>query len=150
MHSSRRRLIPFQLAPLALVLLAAFTGGCGKKKGDTYGDKMVGALREAKAMDARGDMQSISLAVTSWIANDGSLADAPDFDALIAHIEPTWVRVAPRIDPWGKPYEWSTDGTSWKLQTPGRDGKRGTDDDMVMSDGQITQIPKSFTPVGAN
>lgn len=144
MTSRRRRLVPLLLASCCLAT------GCGRKKGPTYTDNVVGAMREGKAMDARGDMQSIALAVTQWVANDGDLSTAPDFAALVTQIEPTWLRVVPRTDPWGTGYTWLTDGSSWTLRSFGRDTVGGSADDIVMQDGQVIQMPKSFSPVGAD
>jgi hypothetical protein len=144
MTPSRRPLVPFLLACCCLA------SGCDKKSGATYTENVVGAMREGKAMDVRGDMQSISLAVTQWIANDGDLTTAPDFASLVTQLEPTWLRVVPRTDPWGTGYKWLTDGSSWKLRSFGRDGVGGNADDIVMQDGQMIQLPKSFTPIGAD
>jgi hypothetical protein len=139
-----RRLSPW--LPLALLALAAT--GCKSKKQDlTYGDRMVGAIRESKAMDARGDMQAVAIAVTQWGANDGNLADAQDLDGLVAALQPTWLRLVPTTDPWGGRYRWRTDGTSWELRSDGKDGKAGNEDDVVMRDGQVMQLPKGFSPM---
>ena len=143
--ASRGRLV------LVLVVVVALGGSactaCKKKSEPTYGDKMVGAMREASAADARGDMQAMALAVTQWVSNDGNLGDATDYDTLIGVLQPAWIRVAPRLDPWSTPYIWKTDGSSWELRSAGRDKTAGNQDDVVMVDGQVTQMPKSFQPM---
>lgn len=146
-----RRIPPSLLRALALSAVLAACAGCKSKKAEpTYGDRMVGAIRESKAMDARGDMQAIALSVTQWVANDGSIGDVTDMDALVATLQPTWLRVVPAVDPWGTAYKWRSDGTSWELRSFGKDLKGGNEDDVVMRDGQVVQLPKSFSPVVPN
>lgn len=149
-HRLRRFPVPRRSLLLVLAASALALAACEKEDQPTYADNVVGAMREAKASDARGDMQSIAIAITQWLSNDGNLADTPDFPALVAALEPSWLRVVPRTDPWGASYAFRTDGASWELRTHGRDGIAGNADDMVMVDGQVTQMPKSFSPVGQN
>ncbi len=142
----RRILRHLGVAAPGLLALAAF--GCKGKEEPTYGDAMVRGLREAKASQARGDLQTISIAITQYVSNDGNLADVRDMDALVAALQPTWLRVVPRMDPWDRSYIFQADGDSWTLLTSGVDGTPGNADDMVMRDGQLTQMPRAFTPMG--
>lgn len=153
MRPSSRRFLPVPVSGSVIVLaclLGAAATSCKKKDTPTYTDNMVGALRESKAMDARGDMQSLAIAITQWQSNDGSLADTPDFPALVSALQPTWLRMVPQTDPWGAPYAFRNDGSSWELRSLGVDGIAGNADDIVMEDGQVTQLPKTFNPLGQN
>ena len=142
----RRSLGPLASALLALIALA--TAGCKGKPKPTYTDAMVGALREGKATQARGDMQTIAIGITQFVSNDGNLTDVGDMDSLVAALQPTWVRVVRRTDPWDRSYNFSSTGDSWMLSTAGVDGTPGNADDLIMRDGQIVQMPKSFNPTG--
>jgi hypothetical protein len=139
---------PVRLLRLGLpILLACALPGCSKKKGPTYSDRVVGAMREGHAMDARGDMQAIANALTSFVASDGNLPEAQDMPGLVSALEPTWLRVVPRTDPWGTEYKYAADESGWSLRSAGKDVKFGDDDDLVMQNGQITQLPKSYAPM---
>lgn len=124
----------------ALILLALASAGCGSDE-PTYGDEMVDALRRGKVSGARGNMESISVAVTNYVTQTGNLPEAADIDELADKLEPKYLRVFPRKDPWGNPYAWSSDGNGWTLRCSGVNGVMGDDDDIEMSDGQVTKLP---------
>ena len=127
------------------VVAALFLVGCGKKKDEpTYGDGLARAVREGKAMQARSDLQTISLAVTSFLTNEGNLPEATDMAELAGKLEPAYTRRLPRTDPWGTEYTYSQDGSSYTLMAAGKDMAFGTEDDMVLVNGQITKMPKSY------
>jgi hypothetical protein len=135
----RARAVPTAVATLAAALACA---SCTKKNERTYGENLANAYEEGKASGARGDMQSLAIAITNYVTQEGNLPDAADIAALAARLEPTYVRRAPRVDPWGMPYLFSTDGTTWKLASTGADRKPGTRDDLEMVDGQMTKMPR--------
>lgn len=137
---------------VATRLLGAFAGlcvlasaGCAKKDGPNYGDQVSRALQEGKASGARGDLQSIAVAVTSYSTNEAGIPVASNIDELAAKLEPGYLNRVPRVDPWGTPYAFSQDGSSYKLACAGVDKQFGTADDMEMTDGQVTKMPASYT-----
>jgi hypothetical protein len=138
---SRRTRTPSLLLAAGLALLA---GACKKSDKPTYGEQLAGAYDRGKAMGARGDLQTIAMALTSYVTSHGSLPDAEDIDALADELEPEEVRVCPRHDPWGTPYFYERDGDSYTLASAGHDGQWDTDDDLELSDGTITKLPKGF------
>jgi hypothetical protein len=109
---------------------------------------MVDAMRKGKAHGARGDMQTIAVAVTNFVTQTGNLPEAADIDELAAALQPTYVRRCPRQDPWGNPYLWSSDGSSWTVRCTGMDGAGGTNDDLEMVDGQVTKLPAGMQRLG--
>ena len=143
-------------AGAAVVLAAAVAGlllactGCGKKKeGPTYGDNLARAIREGRATEARGDLQAIAVAITSYVTNEAGIPAAANFDELAALLQPRYLRTMKRTDPWEMPYTYSQDGSSYRLACSGADKTFGTADDMEVIDGQVTKMPKSyenFTP----
>jgi hypothetical protein len=127
------------------VLLATVASACKKDDKPTYGERIVDAYDRGKANGARGDLQTIAIAITSYVTNEGSLPEADDIDGLAAQLEPDQVRRCPRKDPWGTPYYYERDGESYTLASAGHDKTWDTDDDLELSDGQMTKLPKGFT-----
>ena len=140
-----RRLSSSRVA-LALLLASGFgASGCTKKSEPTYAENLVDAMRRGDAMQARGHMETIAIAVTSYVTQNGNIPEAGNIDDLALKLEPAFTRVCPRNDPWGHPYLWSATSSSWSLKCAGRDGIMDNDDDLVMEDGQLTKLPKGFT-----
>jgi hypothetical protein len=54
------------------------------------------------------------------------------------------VRRAPTVDPWGTAYTYQTDGNGFTLRSAGHDRQFHTDDDVVVEDGQVTQLPEGY------
>ena len=138
-----RRLL---VVPLVVACLAP--ASCKKKQETPYADRVVAAMRDSRAMGARGQMQTLANALTNYVASEGNLPDARDMDGLVAALQPTWIHVAPNIDPWGTQFRYSAGEGGWTLRSAGRNLAFGDDDDLVMENGQITQVPKAFTPLG--
>ena len=138
--------------PVAAILFGLCAGlcvlssaGCGTKDEPNYGDQVARALQEGKASGARGDLQSLAVAITSYATNESGLPVASSIDELAAKLEPGYLKRVPRVDPWGTPYTFAQDGSSYKLTCAGVDKTFGTADDMEMTDGQVTKMPASYT-----
>lgn len=134
------------LVPLVVASLAA--AACKEKQETPYADRVVAAMRDSRAMGARGDMQAIANALTNYAASEGNLPEAQDMDGLVAALQPTWIHVVPNVDPWGTQYRYAAGEGGWTLRAAGRNLAFGDDDDVVMENGQVTQMPKTFTPLG--
>lgn len=128
------------LAPLALLLLAA---GCGKS-GQEYAANVGETIDRGRAMSVRGDMQKIAAAITSYVTQEADLPELSDVHALAEVLEPAYARRVPREDPWGTEYRFESDGSGYRMQSAGQDRSWDSDDDLVMEDGQMTQLPKGF------
>ena len=130
---------------LVLGSVAVLAAGCAKKKKEpTYADGLVRAMQEGKASGARGDLQAIAIAITTLVGNEGNIPDASNIDELAAKLEPTYLHRVQRIDPWGTPYGYSQDGSGYKLKCAGKDKTFGNEDDMEITDGQVTKMPASY------
>ena len=140
-HRSRR----FALAVAALVVALALAGGCEKKeKGPNYGDNLVTAMDKGKVMGARGDLQTLAIAITNYILAEGNPPSARDIDELAGQLQPSHVRRAPKVDPWGTPYDYQGTGDGYTLRSAGHDQQFFTTDDVIMEDGAITQLPEGY------
>ena len=138
--SARRFLCP---AVLGLSVATLLLVSCGKT-GEEWAGNVIEAQERGKAAGASSDMQSLAVAITSYATDEGTPPVASDINALASLLEPRYTRRVKRNDPWGKEYEYSCDGTSYRIASAGLDGKWGTEDDLVNEDGTMTQLPKGF------
>jgi hypothetical protein len=135
--------VPLRAAGVVL-LVAATLAACKKDDKPTYAEAVGKAYQKGKASGARGDLQTIAIALTTYVSNVGNLPEAEDIDGLAQQLEPTWVRRCPRKDPWGTPYYYELAGDSYTLASAGADGNWDTDDDVEVVDGQVTKLPKGL------
>ena len=136
-----RPLAPF--AAPALVLAALLGAGCGKS-GQDYATNVGSAIDRSKAAGARGDMQSIAAAITSYVSQESDLPPLSDIHALAELLEPTYSRRVPTADPWGTEYRFESSGGDYTVQSAGQDETWSTDDDLEMQAGQMTKMPAGF------
>ncbi|MEM7248871.1 MAG: type II secretion system protein GspG [Acidobacteriota bacterium] len=128
---------------LVLLSLLALLGlACGES-GQSYADNVIDASRRGQASGARGDLQVLSVAVTTYMTNEGDLPVAGDIHQLADILSPTYVRHVKTKDPWGNDYDYWSQGSDFTLSSSGHDGEWDTDDDVVIENGQVTSFPKS-------
>jgi hypothetical protein len=108
------------------------------------------AWRSWKALNAAAD------AVAAMQQATGKLPAAGSFEDVARQLEPTHARDLPRVDGWGRPLEYVTDGATWELASRGAFGEPGPvslgpvrayADDLVLASGGIMSWPES--PCGA-
>ena len=139
-----RRTPAFRPATLALLGLCVIAlAGCGES-GQEYANSTLNALERGKANGARGDMQVLSAAITSYVTQEGNLPQASDIHELADLLEPTFQRVVKRSDPWGTDYDISIDDTDYTIRSAGTDQQWDTEDDLIVEDGQVTKMPAGF------
>jgi len=62
--------------------------------------------------------------------------ELPQGDGIQVLVE-AGIRVVPRTDPFGTEMNYHNDGTHWTLSSAGPDMKWGTQDDIIIEDGQL-------------
>ena len=98
---------------------------------------LISRSDEAKAKIAQGDLSSMDLALKLYRLDTGAYPTTEQgLDALLVGTgtkEP-YLEKKP-LDPWGRKYQYRSPGahrpTSYDLFSVGKDGKEGTDDDIV-------------------
>lgn len=109
---------------------------------------------------AMADIRSLAIAIETYATDTNEYPKVATMDALEALLEPTYARDMPEIDPWGTPYEYISDGKSYRLASAGADRKlewntrvlervegppRQTDDadaDIIFQDAEFVQAPR--------
>ncbi len=96
-------------------------------------DRIVEAIDRARAEETRRQMDKILTGIVDYRRVHGSLPRLDSFVELIDLLNPEFLDEVIRLDGWQNPYrfEQEDDGTL-ELRSDGPDGRRGTDDDLVI------------------
>lgn len=127
------------LAPvLATALLVS--PACGRS-GEKAAQDVLHAIDQGKILGTRGTMENIAKALTTYSMDRGGYPRGNAVQEMTAALVPAFLPSAAPVDAWGNEFVYRSDGGSYTLTSPGADGRVGDADDMVMTDGQFTQIP---------
>lgn len=96
-------------------------------------DRIVQALEQARSEETRRQMDKILAGIASYRSAHGRLPELDSFVELIDLLNPEFLDEVIRLDGWQNPFHFKQedDGTL-ELRSDGPDGKRGTDDDLVI------------------
>ena len=119
----------------ALLLLA-----CGKA-GENAAHEVLHAIDQGKIVGTRGTMENIGKALTTYSIDRGEYPRGMSMQEATVALVPAFLPSAVTVDAWGNTLVYQSDTKSFTLTSPGADGRVGTADDMVMTDGRFTQLP---------
>jgi len=128
-----------EVAVEAEFLLERVAGGRWRVAGFTVAGRPGGdlaailrALDERKAARARADLEEVRAALERYRTERGRYAEAPDFAALMDHLNPLFIGRVVRVDPWHQPYLYAPAAAGFSLSSAGPDGRPGTADDVTV------------------
>ena len=125
--------------------LAVAASGCGKS-GEEYAVNVTRGLDRGKVTATRGTMETIGRALEAVSFDRGGYPAGTSIQDAMAAIVPAQLRAPVTADAWGQLLLYRSDGRGYTLASPGGDGREGTDDDLVMTDGRFTRIPSASGP----
>ncbi len=96
--------------------------GCGRA-GEQAAGEVLHALDQGKVVGTKSTMETLGRALA-----------------------PAFLPSAVTVDAWGNDFVYASGGASFTLTSPGADGRTGTADDIVMTDGRFTQLPSPAAP----
>lgn len=134
----------YGLSAVLLVLGLILAGGCGTEK--EYASGLVGGYDQAKATGTAADMQAIGRALAAYQLDNGDYPSAAGIDALCGQLSPDYMRLGSTADKWGNQFSYSVRGAGYRLVSKGDDGREGTEDDLVLEDGRLTQTSPGIGP----
>src|SRR5262245_41534458 len=137
----RRR--PF--AFLALLAAPVFLSVCGRT-GEQAAHDVVHAIDQGKVIGTRGTMENIGKALTAYATDHGGYPQGSSIQDVTASLVPSFLPSAVTVDAWGNTFDYRSDARSFTLTSPGADGRTGSADDLVMTDGRFTQLPGPAAP----
>ncbi len=129
--------------PVALLVMfttALFLLACGKT-GEQAAHDVLHAIDQGKLIGTRGTMENIGKALTTYAMDRGVYPQGTSIQEATAALVPAFLPSAVTIDAWGNTLVYQSDTRSFTLTSPGADGRIGSADDMVMTDGRFTQLP---------
>jgi len=91
------------------------------------------ALNVEKSARARAELESIATALEAFRRERGSYIESKSQGALIDHLNPRFLKIIIRVDPWHQPYAYEGTRSSFVLRSAGPDEKQNTEDDVVVS-----------------
>jgi len=107
-------------------------------------DELLAAINEGRARTTSQSMQQLAEGVRKYRSSNGSLPDARDIVGLTDTLHPEYMSQLVREDGWGHPIVYEVTGNStFRLVSPGADGRRGTPDDIVIDVGASENNPLS-------
>jgi general secretion pathway protein G len=126
-ETRRRRFSPILALGLGLALLILLGVTC-----------FAALNRHSASQDAvHADFAQVQAALAQYVADGGKLPeDSPD----LAFLAPRYLPAPPK-DPWGRPFEYLSNGERVILSSLGADGKHGgigEDEDHTSTDGHPT------------
>lgn len=134
------------LLGLVVVVVSVWFWIKPEKPETPYADALVDALDRAKNEQVRGSFQTIHTGLAAYTTQEGAYPTVNDVQALAPLVSPHYIARIHPIDPWGRPYRYTSNGSSYELRCAGQDGTFGNGDDVVMQDGAIF-MPKGFRNV---
>ena len=138
---------PRRASPVALLVAltaALIPSACGKT-GEQAAHQVLHAIDQGKLIGTRGTMENIGKALTTYSMDRGGYPPGTSIQEATAALVPAFLPSPVTVDAWGNTLAYQSDTKSFTLTSPGADGRIGSADDMVMSDGRFTQLPAPGT-----
>ena len=102
------------------------------------------------------DLRAVGTALQAFQLEEGRFpaATSGTVDRIFPRISPEYIRDAPPVDGWGRPFRYESNGESFELGSAGRDGlwevdppggkRQGFDSDLIYEDGGFIQWPEGI------
>jgi Type II secretion system (T2SS), protein G len=94
------------------------------------------AIRKEKALRTAADLRTLATALEAYRRDNGSYVVADNCSVLIDHLSPRYLNSIIRLDAWSHEFDYKGAATNYRLASVGPDGQSGTDDDIVLENGQ--------------
>ena len=102
-------------------------------------DELLASVNEGRRRATAAALGKIAGAIAKYRDSNGSVPPARDIITLTDALHPLYMDELVRQDAWGNPIDYElTGGSSFRLISRGPDGRRGTDDDIVLDSSQPT------------
>ena len=99
--------------------------------------EFLAAVDEGRRRTTQQSLQKLAAGITSYRASHGSLPTASNIVELTDVLHPLYTNELIRTDGWDAPIEYEiTAPSTFRLISPGPDGRRGTPDDVVFDSSQ--------------
>jgi len=113
---------------------------CGRA-GEQAAGEVLHALDQGKVVGTKSTMETLGRALAAYSVDKGGYPQGTSVQQATAALVPAFLPSAVTVDAWGNDFVYASGGTSFTITSPGADGRAGTADDIVMTDGRFTQLP---------
>jgi hypothetical protein len=96
-------------------------------------DLIIAAVNEMKRAQARIELVAIAKALESFRKDRDSYIVSDSHAVLIDYLNPRYLPVVVRVDPWSQPYKYEGTRDHFTLRSLGADGKENTPDDILVN-----------------
>ena len=134
---------------------AALLTACGEKPADeevdrsSYAQMTLARIEGNKQLKTMNDLRQIGMALSMFRIDNGSFPGGDFETGLIPALEPAHMAQIPRNDGWGNAFIYTSDGSTYQLSSPGKDGRGGHSSDIHFDrydfDHSITYANGAFT-----
>lgn len=126
----------------AALLLAMACGGPDQEKGvvEQAADAAVRGIDRARQERTLATLEELRLALERHQIDAGSYPAGSSLSGIAGRLSMLLPRVETR-DAWGGTLSYSSDGSTYRIVSPGEDGAAGTEDDITLRDGVFT-VPR--------
>jgi hypothetical protein len=97
------------------------------------------AIQKEKALRTSADLRTMATALEAYRRDNGSYVQADTCSALIDNLSPKYLGSILRLDAWSHEFAYKGAAGGYRLASLGRDGKPGTDDDIVFENGRLVK-----------
>jgi hypothetical protein len=93
-------------------------------------EPLLAAVNDLKRKQARAEMESIAKALEQFRKDRGVYVVSDQQAVVIDHLNPRYLSLIIRVDPWHQPYKYQGEQEHFTLRSAGPDGKENTADDI--------------------
>jgi type II secretion system (T2SS) protein G len=101
-------------------------------------DELLAAINEGRRRTTTERMQQLAAGIEKYRSGTGNLPSMRDIVALTDILYPAYMSMLVREDGWGNPILFEVSGNTYRLISRGADGRRGTNDDIVVENSRST------------
>ena len=96
-------------------------------------DTLAAAVNEKKRAQVRVELVAMAKALEAFRKDRGSYIVSDSHVVLIDYLNPRYLPVVVRVDPWSQPYKYQGDRDHFTLRSLGPDEKENTADDILVN-----------------
>jgi len=96
-------------------------------------ESIISAVNEIKRAQAQVELVATAKALETFRKERGSYVVSNSHAVLIDYLNPRYLSVVIRVDPWSQPYAYEGNPNHFTLRSLGADGKENTPDDIVLT-----------------
>lgn len=95
------------------------------------------AVKREKARRTTALLNQFAAGLKAYQQANGQYAATDKIGELLDYLSPRYIPLPPRVDLWGKEFDYDGSATAYRLVSAGPDGRKGTKDDLILENGVV-------------